>query len=1106
MAPNSAPLVALFVVRLVFSTILLATSLSLFTLTPSPYEPLSGVTPVVVAVKTPRRSLILALLYLIALAYFLDGFALILHSVLSKSWQGTPGSNWWASQWSGLEVETLFGLLSSALLAILGSWKEAVGLPVWTMKRPKAWAFIAAVGGVVEVSLLFSTVHFASKLPRTQFRIPDVLHTLFPTLRLLFTIPLYAALLYPHVKFVPAPDAAREADEGAILPAVEETALLDPQEDEDAEDRDLGLGTSKKTSKYGTFGTSGLSIPSTTTQTRSTSRNSGRGQTGEQRLDSAVIYNQSWSEFFARLRKFLPYLWPAKSSSLQFVAVLCLLILFVGRFVNVALPFTLGKLVKIFEGSEAQSFWPFLLAYVVLRFLSGSGGLSSMIDTLWTPVSQYSDREMSFLAFDHLLSLSLNFHTQRKTGEVLRILDRGQAINRVFELLLFSVSPAILDIIFAIVVFAWKFDWVLAVVVGIVMIMLTQWRTQIRRRMNDKDIVVRGIHTDCLLNYETVKYFGGEDYERSRYTSAINDYQTLEYKVITSLNVLRVLQALIAALGYLVGGMIVALRVTSGKDETADFVIFVAYLAQLFSPLDKLATVYRQINTSLIDAERLLKLLDEPVEVKDRPDASDLLISEGEIEFDDVSFSYDGRRTALSHVSFKVPKGSSVALVGESGSGKSTILRLLYRFYDLHEGEGRILIDGQDIRDVTQASLRNAIGVIPQEPILFNSSILYNISYGKIGSSRDEVESAARAAQIHDRVVSLPDDYDTKVGERGVRLSGGEKQRVAIARALLKNPPILLLDEATSALDTSTEKDIQKALQNLVEGRSSLSIAHRLSTIASADLILVLKDERNAQNSSDEAPHPYAEQIAKDAESYPIAPEDGPTTESDALVESAAPDQSDITGEEVDKPAQEDVVTAEIVEEQAAEVQATEEQVPSADESDKKSYAEVVASEGPSETKEVEDTVIAEADQDPPKAQASDAPIAFPSYDADTTEPFPAPPQSPGVTFDASTQIPTPRSGTPDPSSEPKRKRTASQNFQKFARRVSLVARRSGSSTSIPVPAKKDAQSKEATDDGSSTPQAEGSLRGESPASSIQGEDGKRGKKDKKAKKRFSLK
>jgi len=852
MAPSSASLAALFVVRLVLSTVLLATSLSLFSIAPSPNGPLSGVTPVVVAVKTPRRSLVLSLLFLIALTYFLDGFALVLHSVLSKSWQGTPTVHWWDSQWSGLEVEAVFGLLSSALLAIVGSWKEAAGFPVWALKRPKAWAFIAAVGGILEVSLLFSTVRFAGKLPRTQFRIPAVLHTLFPTLRLLLTIPLYAALVYPRVKFVPTSDATREADEGASPSAVEDTALLDPQEDDDAEDHGLGLGTSKKPAQYGTFGISRLSVPSSTTQTRSTSRNSGAGQRGpqglkvgtvDQRLDSAAIENQSWSELLARLRKLMPYLWPAKSHRLQFLAILCLFILLLGRLVTAALPLTLGKLVDVFENPfgdpsspTRQSFWPYLLVYVALRFLSGRGGLSSLIDTFWTPVSQYSDREMSYLAFDHLLSLSLSFHSRRKTGEVLRILDRGQSINRVFELVLFSVLPALIDIVVAIGIFVWKFDWVLALVIAIVIVgyisasvVVTQWRARLRRRMNDKDIVVRGIHTDCLLNYETVKYFGGEDYERGRYASAINDYQSLEYKVTMSLNVLSILQALIVGLGYLVGGLIVAYRVTHGQNSPSDFVIFVAYLTQLFYPLDKLATVYRQINTNLIDAERLLKLLDEPVEIKDSPNAPDLIINEGEIEFDNVSFSYDGRRTALNRVSFKVPKGSSVALVGESGSGKTTILRLLYRFYDLHQGEGRILIDGQDIRDVTQASLRKAIGVIPQEPILFNNSILYNISYGKIGSSRDEVEGAARAAQIHDRIMSFPDDYDSKVGERGVRLSGGEKQRVAIARALLKNPPVLMLDEATSSLDTSTEKDIQKALQNLVEGRSSLSIAHRLS-------------------------------------------------------------------------------------------------------------------------------------------------------------------------------------------------------------------------------------------------------------------------------------
>lgn len=389
---------------------------------------------------------------------------------------------------------------------------------------------------------------------------------------------------------------------------------------------------------------------------------------------------------------------------------------------------------------------------------------------------QYSDREMSQLSFDHLLQLSFAFHARRKTGEVLRILDRGAAINHTFETVIFNVLPTFADIAIALVFFVVYFEWTLALVIFFVMaayvaasVVLTRWRTKLRRQMNDRDVVTRGIHTDCLLNYETVKYFNGEQHEGERYREAIRQYQGLEYKVMVSLNLLNLVQNFIITLGLLVGSLIVALRVVQGQSKPHEFVFFITYLAQLYGPLNMLGYLYRTINQSLVDTERLLKLLSEPKEINDKPNAPDLLVGNGEIEFDNVSFSYDGRTTSLDAVSFKVPKGSSVALVGESGAGKSTVLRLLYRFYDLKEGEGRILIDGQDIRDVTQASLRKAIGVVPQDPVLFNSSIKYNIGYGKFGAGDEEIVTAAKAAQIHDRILSFPDGYETKVGERGVR-------------------------------------------------------------------------------------------------------------------------------------------------------------------------------------------------------------------------------------------------------------------------------------------------------------------------------------------------
>ncbi|EGN99562.1 hypothetical protein SERLA73DRAFT_88045 [Serpula lacrymans var. lacrymans S7.3] len=833
-----------------------------------------------------------------------------------------------------------------------------------------------------------------------------------------------------------------------------------------------------------------------------------------------------------RIGRLAPYLWPTKSAPLQLLAGLCIILLILGRAVNVLLPLSLGELVRTFEDKSGRSPWFYLFGYVGLRFLQSGGGIAALRDSLWAPVMQYSDREMSQLSFDHLLNLSFAFHMRRKTGEILRILDRGSAVNRTFELILFNIIPTFFDIIIALVVFCVMFDWTLSAVIFVVMfayvaasVVLTRYRTKLRREMNDRDVVTRGIHTDCLLNYETVKYFGGEQHEGERYRDAIRQYQSLEYKVMVSLNLLNLVQNFIITLGLLVGSMIVALRVTRGQSSTSDFVIFITYLSQLYGPLNNLGFVYRSVNQSLVDTERLLKLLNEPSDVNDSPDAPDLIVDNGEVEFENVSFSYDGRTTALNGVSFKVPKGSSVALVGESGAGKSTVLRLLYRFYDLKPGEGRILIDGQDIRDVTQGSLRKAIGVVPQDSVLFNSSIGYNIGYGKFGALQDEIEIAAQAAQMHERILSFPDGYDTKVGERGVRLSGGEKQRVAIARTLLKNPPILLLDEATSALDTSTEKDIQKALQNLQRGRSSLSIAHRLSTIASADIILVLKDGQIAEQGSHKEllaldgifASMWADQISssedpvfitqpdKDvADGYDVgqieAERQAAETETQPAAQNEGAEQSTI----VDSP---QVISVPL--ENVDDVPAVEsEGVPAPEEppvvplKDTEATISFPSSDAPTAFPSTE-----------PEVSASPAPLAFPiSNDSGSqqahSERAPSQPHAPGVTFGASVGSPPSRTGTPDPEGEPKRRRIGSQNFQRLARRISVTAR-SGTVSNIPfLPGlKRDAStvsaSSAAKDEG-----AESSARNsnDSPAGSISSDPqaGKK-KKEKKDKKRMSF-
>ncbi|EIM83057.1 P-loop containing nucleoside triphosphate hydrolase protein [Stereum hirsutum FP-91666 SS1] len=557
-------------------------------------------------------------------------------------------------------------------------------------------------------------------------------------------------------------------------------------------------------------------------------------------------------ENFRRFRRLTPYLWPSKSRTLQVFVVICILLVLISRFINLAVPWLLAELVSIFEHNQQneRSFWPYLLAYVGVQFLR-DGGINLVRQTLWDRVEQYSEREMGLLTYKHLLNLSYGFHANRKTGEVLSAIDRGKEVNRTLETVLFTFIPNIIDLFASIFVITYRLDWTVAVILVVEMStyaiassVLNKWLTKRRRdyiALADKS---RTMYTDCLINYETVKYFNGEQHELDRWRETFLESQNAYMRLDVGWNLFSLVQTLITSLGLLLSSMIISHRVAQGVLSASDFVFFIMYLGQLYGPLNIIGWIYQMTNSSLINTEKLLRILNEPTEINDKPGAQDLVVTDGEIEFDNVIFSYEksGKTDALKRVSFKVPKGSSVALVGESGAGKSTVFKLMYRFYDLPPGSGRITIDGQDIRDVTQDSLRRAIGVVPQEAVLFNGTVGYNIGYGKLGATQAEIEEAAKAAQMHERVVGFKNGYETKVGERGIRLSGGEKQRVAIARTILKSPPVLLLDEATSALDTSTEKVIQKALRSLVKGRTSISIAHRLSTIASADIILVFKN------------------------------------------------------------------------------------------------------------------------------------------------------------------------------------------------------------------------------------------------------------------------
>ncbi|KAH8919491.1 P-loop containing nucleoside triphosphate hydrolase protein [Atractiella rhizophila] len=545
----------------------------------------------------------------------------------------------------------------------------------------------------------------------------------------------------------------------------------------------------------------------------------------------------TFSKLMKRVTVLFPYLWPSKSRLLQAIACLCFVLMLAGRAVNLLVPETLGDVVD--DLTYGRSPWMHIVLYTALRTMQGGQGVLAFFQsTLWIPVAQYCQREMGMMTFDHLLNLSLAFHTRRKTGEILRILDRGSAINGFFQMLAFQLVPVFVDITVAVVYLAVRFDPILAVLMLAVMISyvaasvaLTEKRVKYRRKMLDSDK-----HTDTLMNWEVVKYFTAERFESNRYLEATKVYQANEYQVLLSLQLLNLTQNIIISAGLLAGCFIVAYRVATGQQQVGGFIRFITYLTQLYVPLGALGTLYRIIQQNLVDTENLIKLLEEEQEIKDSPDAQEIQVK-GDIT---SPFSYDGKRTALNSLSFKIPAGTSVALVGESGAGKSSILRLLYRFYDINEGS--IKIDGYDLRSLTQHSLRSQIGVVPQDSILFNETVRYNIGYGDPTADEESIVSAAKAAQIHDRVLSFPDGYSTVVGERGIRLSGGEKQRVSIARTILKNPPILLLDEATSALDTHTEREIQSALTELIKGRTTISIAHRLSTVVHSDLILVIQD------------------------------------------------------------------------------------------------------------------------------------------------------------------------------------------------------------------------------------------------------------------------
>jgi ATP-binding cassette subfamily B protein len=552
-----------------------------------------------------------------------------------------------------------------------------------------------------------------------------------------------------------------------------------------------------------------------------------------------------------------PYIWPSDRTDLKMRVLWATVLLLLAKLATIAVPFTFKWATDALAGQPSAPFltnsaltWvvaapvALTIAYGGMRILMAA--LTQMRDGIFAKVAMHAVRRLAILTFEHMHQLSLRFHLERKTGGLTRVLERGRnGIETIVRMVILQLLPTILEVALIVGVLFWQFDWryVAAILVTVVAYMTytyyaTEWRIAIRRKMNDSDTEANSKAIDSLLNYETVKYFVAEEREAKRYDRSMARYEDASVRTYTSLAVLNAGQAVIFTLGLGATMVMCAIGIKNGTNTVGDFVMINAMMIQLYQPLNFMGMVYREIKQAVTDIEVMFSVLARDPEIKNLPGAPALQVRKGAIRFDDVNFAYEPARPILKGISFEVPAGHTVAIVGPSGAGKSTISRLLFRFYDVTSG--RILIDDQDIRDVTQKSLRSAIGMVPQDTVLFNDTLRYNIRYGRWDATDAEVEQAAKLAQIDHFIKMSPKGYETEVGERGLKLSGGEKQRVAIARTILKAPPILVLDEATSALDSHTEKEIQDALDRVSKDRTTLVIAHRLSTIVHADEIIVL--------------------------------------------------------------------------------------------------------------------------------------------------------------------------------------------------------------------------------------------------------------------------